>query len=103
MSRRGMKKGSRCVRKHRNGRCAKFSSSGSKKRRGGKPSKRKPKEKSFLQQMEERYKSTPARLYASPSYAKKEEEEPSRNRGKFVWAGDKWSALSGLFSRRKRR
>ena len=102
MARRGMKKGSRCVRKHRNGRCAKFSGSASKKRKGGKTSKRKPKEKSFLQQMEERYKSTPTRLYASQSHEKKEDELP-RNRGKFVWSGDKWSALSGLFGRRKRR
>lgn len=103
MSRRGMKKGSRCVRKHRNGRCAKFSSSGgAKKRKGGKAPKRKPKEKSFLQQMEERYKSTPTRLYSSRSY-EKEEAEPARTRGKFTWSGDKWSPLAGLFGRRKRR
>jgi hypothetical protein len=41
MAKRGLKKGSHCVRKHRNGRCAKFSTSGAKARKGGAPKKRK--------------------------------------------------------------
>ena len=40
MAKRGLKRGSRCVRKHRNGRCAKFSTS-AKARKGGAPKKRK--------------------------------------------------------------
>lgn len=40
MAKRGLKRGSRCVRKHRNGRCAKFST-GAKARKGGAPKKRK--------------------------------------------------------------
>ena len=102
MAKRGLRKGSKCIRKRRDGRCAKFSTPGGKGRRSGSSKKRKPKVLSFQQQMEERYKKTPMRLYAPASHQEKA-EEPARARGKFMWSEGKWAPLAGLRRKRRRR
>ena len=88
MAKRGLKKGSKCVRKHRNGRCAEFSSRGKARKGPGRPKKRKGggKELSFLQQMERKFRRKKnTRMYSASDYAEKmrearEAEQASRLR-----------------------
>ena len=80
MAKRGLKKGSKCVRRHRNGRCAEFSKKGKARKGPGRPKKRKgggsPKrELSFLEKMERRFRRKKVRMYSAPDYAERMRKE----------------------------
>ena len=95
MAKRGLKRGSKCVRKHRSGRCAKFSIPGGRARKSAGPKKRKGGGGGWAAV------ARAAKKQQEEQLRKVETSEPARTRGKFVWSEGKWSALSG--GRRKRR